>query len=205
MNGKVNVGRFMMTGQPTLHPPSHTDSGLLDNSQISGLLRLTGWINFGIQLTVMIGAGVLLLLAILSRHTVDNETQSFATGSGIFLAVLSVLFVGANAFYAFRYIRTAQRLNRSAAMVIDRNDLGRMLQVSLWIGLAGLLISLMGAEVSVAGLLTRTISQPQRTPVYDPEQFVRTLDVLVVLTNTSLAGAHLTSHVSSLWLSKRWR
>lgn len=191
-----------MTGEPVPYSPVHSSTKSVDTPHIAKLLQLVGWTNLWVQLGAAIGAGVLLGISIISRQNVENE--SAATGFGIFLAVLGILLLGFGAFHSFRYTRIAKKLTNSAGTIIPQDDLLRLVQIGLIASLVGLSINLIGAEVSVAGLLARTIAQPQRTAIYDSDQFVRVLDVLVVLTNTSLAGAHLISHISSLWSFKQF-
>jgi hypothetical protein len=191
-----------MTNETPLNPttaPVSSDLGALV------ALGFVSWLSFWIQLIVAIASGIFLVLTILSRN-VDNNTHSLATTTGIFLSVCGILILGFNLFQSFRCTRFAKRLRDvGASWSANKDDVFRVIQVGLVVSLIGLVLTLIGAETSAGALLVRALSQPQGTMVYSADKIIRTLDILVVVTNISLAGACVLSTIGSLWLLKRLR
>lgn len=161
------------------------------------------WLGFWIQLIIAIASGIFLILSILSRN-VDNNTHSIATTTGIVLSICGILILGFNVFQSFRCTRFAKKLrNAGASWSANKDDVFRVIQVGLVVSLIGLVLTLIGAETSAGALLVRALSQPQGTMVYSADKIIRTLDILVVVTNISLAGAYVLNTIGSLWLLKR--
>lgn len=178
-------------------PVTSSDQGAV------AVLGSVSWLAFWIQLTVAIASGIFLILSILSRN-VDNNTHSIATTTGIILSVCGILILGFNVFQSFRCTRFAKKLRHvGASWSANKDDVFRVIQVGLVVSLIGLVLTLIGAETSAGALLVRALSQPQGTMVYDAEKIIRTLDILVVMTNISLAGAYALNTIGSLWLLKR--
>jgi hypothetical protein len=190
-----------MTSQTPLNPTSAPVSSS-DRGAVTALGSIS-WLGFWIQLIVAIASGIFLILSILSRN-VDNDTHSLATTTGIVLSICGILILGFNVFQSFRCTRFAKKLRDiGASWSANKDDVLRVIQVGLVVSLIGLVLTLIGAEMSAGALLVRALSQPQGTMIYSADKIIRTLDILVVVTNISLAGAYVLNTIGSLWLLKR--
>lgn len=174
--------------------------------EIAQAFRLTGWISFWAQLVLGAVAIVILAFASISRDVATNQ-RSVGTGLGIFFAVVAVIALGASIFWAFRYTRISRQLQSSNPNNRPRKaDTIQLLQLGLTINLAGLLISLVGAQAIVGALLAKSLTLPQGgLGVYqiDPSRIIRPLDIFVVQANTNTVAAHFAGLIGSLWLLNR--
>lgn len=191
---------FNMTSETPLNSTS-TQVSPSGQSAVA-VLGSVSWLGFWIQLVVAITSGIFLILSILSRN-VDNRTHSITTTAGIVLSICGILILGFNVFQSFRCTRFAKRLRGGNAWSTNKDNVLRVIQIGLIASLIGLVLTLIGAEISAGTLLVRALSQPQGTMVYSADKIIRTLDILVVVTNVSLAGAYVLNTIGSLWLVKR--
>lgn len=175
--------------------------------EIAQAFRLTGWISFWAQLVLGAVAIVILAFASISRDVATNNQRSVGTGLGIFFAIVAVIALGASIFWAFRYTRISRQLQSSNPNNRPRKaDTIQLLQLGLTINLAGLLISLVGAQAIVGALLAKSLTLPQGgLGVYqiDPSRIIRPLDIFVVQANTNTVAAHFAGLIGSLWLLNR--
>lgn len=192
-----------MTGEtPLAQTPAQVSSS--EQGDLASLGSVS-WLGFWIQLVVAIASSIFLILSILSRN-VDNNTHSLATTAGIVFSICGILILGFNIFQSFRCTRFAKKLRAlGASWSANKDDVLRVIQVGLVVSLIGLVLTLLGAEISACALLVRALSQPQGTIVYDAEKIIRTLDILVVVANISLASAYALNTIGSLWLLKQLR
>jgi hypothetical protein len=165
---------------------------------IAANLRLTGWISFWVQLAILVVSGVVLLFAAFSRN-VDEDTNSAATSLCIGLAFFAIAALIASVVFSFRYIRLGKRLTLGT---IQRSpsQVRRMVTIGLLISIGGLALSALGTEIGTGILLAKSLSQPQGAAVYTPDKIIRVLDILVVLSCSSLSLAHLAGGGGGLWL-----
>ncbi len=173
--------------------------------EFAGTFRLLGRISFWIHLVLGLTAGIMLLLVIFSRNF--SEINSPFIGFGIFLGVCGVLAVAFRIFWAYRYTRLAKRLQ-----LLDTNlhpkkeEVIRVLNIGLIISLVGIGLGFLATEETVIAVLAKTLAQPQGVAVYNPETVVRSVDLLLVLANVTIIGAHFLGSVNSLglveWLEK---
>ncbi len=63
-----------------------------------------------------------------------------------------------------------------------------------------ILIAFLESELSVIALLSKALAEPQGVAIYNRQNVIRSLDILVVLANVNLIGAHLVGGVTSLGL-----
>lgn len=190
-----------MTGETPLS--STSVQAALPHQEAIVTLRSVSWLGFWIQLVVAIASGIFLVLSILSSN-VDNSTHSIATTAGIVFSICGILILSFNVFQSWRCTRFAKKLRDvGASWSANKDDVFRVIQVGLITSLIGLVLTLLGAETSAGALLVRALSQPQGTMVYAADKIIRTLDILVVVTNISLASAYVLNTIGSLWLLKR--
>ena len=192
----ANRSPILNPGEPPLPPSGSPMSPTVQN--IAASLRLTGWVCFWVQLAILIVSGVILIFAAFSRN-VDEDTSSAATGLCIALAFVAIGALIASVVFSFRYIRLGKRLTLGT---IQRSpsEVKRMVTIGLLISIGGLAISALGTEVGTGILLAKSLSQPQGAAVYTPDKIIRVLDILVVLSCSSLILAHLAGCGGGLWL-----
>jgi hypothetical protein len=170
---------------------------------IARAFRVFGWIGFWVQLTMAFGSGIALLFAA-SGRSFSPDTHP-GIGLGIFWAVVSVLLLCGAVVLDFHYTRIARGLLHEPGALPHprRSETAKLLRIGALMGFIGILMALIGAEVSVGVLLAKTVSQPPGVAIIDPNKIVRALDVFVVFSNLTLIAAHLVGTVTSLWLLDR--
>ncbi|MBE9078031.1 DUF3611 family protein [Romeria aff. gracilis LEGE 07310] len=173
--------------------------------RIAGAFRIVGWISFWIQAVLGVISSLVLLFSVatLSGRATQGETNP-GTSAGLLFAVLGVLAVFAGAFWSFRYTRLSRKLRTSNPDLRPKpKDAIRAIQIGLMISLAGMLVTLLGAEAIVGSLLAKSLAQPQGSALFNPgnvTQFIQPLDIFIVQANTHTLVAHFAAIASALWL-----
>lgn len=176
---------------------------------VAQTLRLTGWISFWTQVVLGVVSGGILLFAILSQKSgAGTNSDNPVTGFGAFLAVGGLIMLAIGIYLAFRYTQLGRRLES-----LNPNNRPRKLETiqvvrfGLVIHLAGMLLTILGAQVIVGTLLTKSLTLPQvATGVYaqvDPSRIIQSLDIFVVQANTNTVTAHFAGLAASIWLLNR--
>lgn len=175
--------------------------------QIATNFRLTGWISFWSQLVLGVVSTVVLIVANFSRGTGDATGASkVGTGFGVFFAVCGLVALGISIYWAFRYVRIARQLrDPNTSLRPSKADTIQLLQLGIMLNLVGMLLTIVGAEAIVGGLIARSIAQPQAYPLYGNNAIpiIRPLDFFVVQANTNTIAGHFAGLVSSFWLLSR--
>ena len=168
--------------------------------QFATTFRRTTRISFWVQLALTAVFGIALLFALFSR-TIAAQSKSTAMGISLFLAVGVMLALCFRIYLAFRYTRLAKRLQTSNPQVYpNKKDTVRIIRTGLIVSLVGILLGFVGSEISVVATLAKALAQPQGRMIYEPETIIQTLDVLIILVNTNITGAHLVGGITSLFL-----
>jgi hypothetical protein len=167
--------------------------------------RLTGWISFWIQLVLGVVSGVILLLFAISSQRPGSPGNNPGTGFGTFLAICGLIGLGAGIYLAFRYTRIGNQLQSSNPSNRPRkNETVQVLRLGLWINLAGILVTLFGAQAIVGTLAARAITQTQFFfAAQNNQPFISGLDMFVVQANINTISAHFAGLLASLWLINR--
>ena len=178
------------------HPLSPTIEG------IATTFRITGWIDFWLQLALVVVCSFTLLFAISGRNF-STETTS-GIGIGIFWAVCGLLSLCFSAFLAFRYTRIAKGLhNPKTDLRPKKADTIQLLRLGVIVGLVGILLFLLGAGATLGVLVAKSVSQPPGVAITDPNRIVRALDVFVAVANVNGIAAHFVGTVSAIFLLER--
>jgi len=165
-------------------------------------LFLAGWISFWLQLVAVIVTCFSLVFTVTGRQ-ISNESNP-ALGVGIFFAICGIIAGGFTIFLAFRYARIGKRLlNPNPALHPKKSSTVRLLKIGLYVGLGGILLTLIGSGITSTVLVAKTVSQPPGTTLTDPSHAVRALDVFVMVANLNGILAHYLGTVTSLWLLYR--
>lgn len=167
--------------------------------EFAGTFRLLGRVSFWIHLLLGVVAGIMLLLVMFSRNF--SDINSAFIGFGIFLAVCGVIAVGFRIFWAYRYTKLAKRLQLpDKNLHPKKEEIIQVLRVGLIISLLGIGLGFLASEVAAIAVLGKTLAQPQGVAVYNPETVVRSIDLLLILADVTIIGAHFLGSVNSLGL-----
>ncbi|MBW4486409.1 MAG: DUF3611 family protein [Trichocoleus desertorum ATA4-8-CV12] len=175
--------------------------------QIATYFRWTGWISFWAQSVLAVVSTIVLIVANFSRETGGTAgTSRVGTGFGVFFAICGLVVLGINIYWAFRYVRIARQLKApNTSLRPSKADTIQLLQLGIIFSLVGMLLTIIGAQAIVGGLIARSIAQPQAYPLYGNNAIpiIRPLDFFVVQANTNTIAGHFAGLVSSFWLLNR--
>lgn len=180
-----------MQTNPGLRSPAHR---ALD------LSRAFWWMGLiSILLQVGLGAAAAAALVSTSRsNLVLDEPPVQGIGIGIFWAMCGGVLLLVAIANAFRYIRVSQRLRRiDLEQHPKASTLVRLLRVGIVLGLVGALVTLVGAEVSLATLMSHAETT---SALANAQGFARILNLQVVAANLHLVAAHFAGLTLSLGL-----
>ncbi|NJK77536.1 MAG: DUF3611 family protein, partial [Microcoleus sp. SU_5_6] len=143
-----------------------TEKPPLAVQRVAFALRTAGWVSFWVQLVLAVVATIILLFAIpfaLPRATPTGAAPTNAgTGGGVFLAVCGLVVLGYSIYRAFRFTRLSRELRSPANAVRPKKaDTIKEVRLTLMSNLAGMLLTLIGAEAISGILLAKSLSQPQ--------------------------------------------
>ncbi|MDX2232234.1 MAG: DUF3611 family protein [Leptolyngbyaceae cyanobacterium bins.349] len=205
----------MQTELENLLPSTHLE-------RVAAVLRIAGWASFAMQIGLAATTGVFLLLAVSGRNfnqaiaptpgipgAVVTTTQATTPGLGIgiFWAVCGLLVLLFGIYLAFRLIRFSKRLRHpDPVMHPQRGKVMEVLRLAVMVGLAGMVLTLLGSGATIGVLLAKSVAQPQGVAIYDPNRIIRSLDVFVAAANTTGVTAHFVGAVTALgifnWLHR---
>lgn len=168
--------------------------------QFAATFRIVSRFSFWLQLALVSVSGIALIFAIFSR-SLSVATDNVSIGVSIFLAVIGVFLAGFNVFWAFRDRRLARRLQSSDRATHPRKEVViQALKIGLIVSFIGMLLAFLASEVSAIAVLSKALALPQGVAVYQRENVIRSLDILVILANVNLIGTHLIGSLTSLGL-----
>ncbi len=161
--------------------------------------RQAGWIGFWVQLVLGVIAAITLLFAGPAARQLNNPGSGF----GLFFTVCSIVALGLSIFWTFRYPRIARQLRTTDPKLRpSKAETLKLLRQGVMIPLIGMLLSLIGAQAIVGGLVAKA-AQTQGVLATDPGKFIQALDMFVVLANTNTITALFAGVLTSLWLLNR--
>ena len=177
-------------------------SAVPSKDKFARTFRLLSRISYWIHLILGALSGVTLLLVAFSRSATNS-----GTGFGIFVAMFSLLALGFRVYWAWRYSRLAKKLQRvDPQMQPSRTEIIEVLRIGLIVSMVGLFLALIASQMSLVSLVATAIAKPQGVAVYDREQVIKIADILLVLAQLNILGAHFFGSANSLgllsWISK---
>ncbi|PSO50383.1 MAG: hypothetical protein BRC33_03340 [Cyanobacteria bacterium SW_9_44_58] len=183
--------------------PEVSSSLPLAVKRASSSLKVGG--NFGLWVQLVLGVvSVGTLLVATPRNLTGDENATPATSVGIFFAFAGVIALAISIYFSYRYTRIARRLaTADSSSRPSRAVILRQLRISLIVNLVGLLLTLLGAQAIVGLVLVKSLAQPPSSVVAKPQQFVSSIDLLVIQGNVNIIAAHFAGIISSLWLTQR--
>lgn len=204
---------------------THSENPVLDTKleRIGNILRLTGWLSFGIELALAAASILILIFVVGGRNfnqdvapvspvpgarVIDTAPNTPGINIGIFWAIAGILALLIGIFLAFRQVRFAKRMRNSDTHYHPKK--AEILQVLRWgviVGLIGMLLSILGGGATLGVLLSKSIAQPQGVAIYDPSRIIRSLDIFVAMANMNGIAAHFIGTTVNLvlfnWLHRQ--
>lgn len=170
--------------------------------KVSRNLQLWGFWSFWLQLVLGIISAVTLLFATPALFEAKERTSGIQFG--IFSAFISVLLLTVAIVLAFRYGKIGRKIeNRDPALRPKKSETIRLIRIGLIFNLIGMLFAIIGAETLVGLALAKLLTLAPQLISPNPQQFVNSLDLLIIQANTNTITAHFTGIVTSLILLDR--
>lgn len=166
-------------------------------------LQVAGWICLCTQIFLAIISGLVLAFAAVDPNFNLKAGNPFSS-SGLFFACTGLIALSLGSYWAFRYTRIAKRLQLSN--VVAHPAKAEVIQF-LWQGLVvnavGMFLTLLGIEAIAAALLAKSLTQVQGLAIYNNNQLIQSLDILVVQANINTIFAQFIGIIVSAWLISR--
>lgn len=159
--------------------------------------------NFGLWVQLILGVVSSVTLLVASPNLGSQDTSQ-ATGVGVFFALGGIIALGVSIYFCFRYTRISRRLaTADTGSRPSRAVILRQLRIGLIVNLVGLLLTILGAQAIVGIVLIKSLTQPQLVIGAKPQEFVNSIDLLIIQANVNIIAAHFAGILSSLWLTER--
>jgi hypothetical protein len=184
--------------------------------RVATIFRLVGWASFWVQIVLAVISAVVLLFAAGSFGAAATTPQVVVpggvpvaptggvnpgTGAGLFLAVLGLLTLFGGAYWAFRYTRLSRKLSTpNSEDRLKRGEALQALRFGLIINLAGMLLTILGAQAIVGSLVAKSFAQGVGIFTGNFQRFINPLDIFLVQANTNTIMAHFVGVVATLWI-----
>jgi len=170
--------------------------------KVSTNLQRWGFWGFWSQLVL----GVISTVTLLFSTPALFETQDKVSGVqfGIFCAFVGLILLVASLVIAYRYGKIGKRVeNRDPAMRPKKSETLQLIRVGLVMNLVGMLFAILGAEALVGLTLAKLLTLAPQLIGPNTQQYVNSLDVLIIQANTNTIAAHFSGIVTSLILLNR--
>ncbi|MBW4444876.1 MAG: DUF3611 family protein [Plectolyngbya sp. WJT66-NPBG17] len=166
-------------------------------------LRVAGWICFCVQVFLAIISGLVLAFAVVDPNFNLKAGNPFSS-SGLFFACIGLTTLGLGSYWAFRYTRIAKSLQLSNGVVhLTKVEVIQFLWQGLVINAVGMFLNLLGVEAIAAALLAKSLTQVQGLAIYNNNQLIQSLDILVVQANVNTIFVQFIGIIVSAWLISR--
>ncbi len=164
-------------------------------------IRVVRQVSFSVQLALGTVSILALLLAIFSRNVTAQTTTNPVMGFGIFLSISGILVLCFRLYLSLRYRRLGKLLQAANRELHPRKeDVLQVLSTGLIVSLIGLLLAFLASEVTIAVVAAKALALPPGVATYTSINFIRPLDIFVVLANVNMIGAHFVGSVTALGL-----
>lgn len=169
--------------------------------RFSAAFHVVRQISFSVQLVLGAVASLALLLSIFSRNVTPQATINPLMSFGVFLGISGILVLWFRLYLSFRYRRLDKQLQlTNSELHPTKESVIQLLGTGAILSLVGLLLAFLASEITIAVVAAKAVSLPSGTAVYTATNFIRPLDIFVVLANVNLIGAHFVGSVTSLGL-----
>jgi hypothetical protein len=169
--------------------------------RFSSTFHVVRQISFSVQLILGAVASLALLLSIFSRNVTPQATTNPLMSFGVFVGITGILVLCFRLYLSFRYRRLDKRLQSpDRELHPTKESVTQLLGTGAIVSLVGLLLAFLASEITIAVVAAKAVSLPSGVTVYTATNFIRPLDIFVVLANVNLIGAHFVGSVTSLGL-----
>jgi hypothetical protein len=166
--------------------------------KVSSNLQRWGFVGFWLQLIL----GIIAIVTLLFSISPGGKESSSGNQFGILCAFLSIIILAIAIFgFYFRYKKIGQKIqNLEAKQRPKKSDTIQLIKIGLVLNLVGILLALLGAEALVGLALGKSLTLTPQLIGSDPQNFVNSLDLLIIQANTNTIIAHFAGVVTSLLL-----
>lgn len=173
--------------------------------RIALVLRTFGRIALWIQLTLGVVSMVIILLGIAANRLGNSQQQEIqGIGFGIFLAICGLVTLGVGIYIAWSYTRISQQLLvGNPETRPSKADTLKTIRLGLIVNMAGMLLTILGAQAIIGSTVLRSMNQPSGFTVYEANRFVRPIDLFLVQANINTITAHFAGIAVAIWLFNR--
>ncbi|MBF2058437.1 MAG: DUF3611 family protein [Cyanobacterium sp. T60_A2020_053] len=170
--------------------------------KVSSNLQRWGFWGFWTQLVLGIISTVTLLFSTPALFETDARLEGIRFG--IFCAFVGIILLIGALVTAFRYGRIGRKVqNRDPAMRPKKSDTLQLIRIGLVLNLVGMLFAILGAEALVGITLAKLLTLSPQLIGPNTQQYVNSLDMLIIQANTNTIAAHFSGIVTSLILLNR--
>ncbi|MBE9222837.1 DUF3611 family protein [Cyanobacterium stanieri LEGE 03274] len=170
--------------------------------KVSSNLKRWGFWGFWSQLVLGIISTVTLLFATPALFETNERLQGVQFG--IFCAFVGIILLVAALVIAYRYGKIGRRVeNRDPAMRPKKSDTLNLIRIGLVLNLVGMLFAILGAEALVGLTLAKLLTLSPQLIGPNTDQYVNSLDMLIIQANTNTIAAHFSGIATSLFLLNR--
>jgi len=159
----------------------------------------------GLWLESILGAVSLVTVLVALPELVGEPSGGRPSAAGgVFFALCGLVALAIAIYLSFRYTRLSGTLLTSDAE--DRPSRARiinLLRFGLVVNLVGMLLTVLGTQAIVGIVLFKSLTQPQLVIGADPNDFVNSIDLLIIQANVNAIAAHFAGIAISLWLLER--
>ena len=169
--------------------------------RVATTLKWGGLVGFWVQVFLGVVSSVTLALAI----TNGAERSNPGIGFSLFCGVCGLICLIVGICISFRYNKMASKFTTPNVAPPKKSTTIKMIQIALITSLAGVLITVLGAETIAGIVLSKTLAfDPAK--VFNNQsntEFVNSLDVFIIQACINIIAAHFAGLVSSLWIYTR--
>jgi hypothetical protein len=171
--------------------------------KVSSNLQRWGFWGFWSQLVL----GIISIVTLLFSTPVlfDKKEANPANQFGVICAFLSIIILTIAVFgFYIRYNKIGKKIqNPEARERPKKSDTLQLIRIGLILNLGGMLLAILGAEALVGLALGKSLSLAPQLIGSNPQNFVNSLDLLIIQANTNTITAHFAGIVTSLLLLNR--
>lgn len=169
--------------------------------RFAGIFHAVRQISFLVQLVLGAVSSLALSLSIFSRNVTPQATTNPLMQFGVFLGGAGILVLCFRLYLSFRYRHLDKRLQAPhSELHPTKEEVAHLLGTGAIVSLVGLLLAFLASEITIAVVAAKAVSLSPGVTVYTAANFIRPLDIFVVLANINLIGAHFVGSVTSLGL-----
>ena len=204
----ISMRSSQYQSQSALHAMFETSSPQAsETTSLNSLNRLvvrTNWISWWFQIILSVISGVILTFANTVRK--GGGIQSL-WGSGFAFSTIGVILSFVNAIWTWNFTRLSRRISLKKIDDIKiKPTIIKYCQISVFLSLIGMLITLIGAEQIVGTLASKVLSVnsgfavPMLSSGLTSPNTLQALDIFLVQANTNVLVAHFVPLLTNIWL-----